>query len=223
MDNPGMTATVIGATGLIGSQLLEQLQDDPYFNEIKALSRRPVTLSHPKVQMLVIDFSDLPAFKRAIAGSDAVFCAVGTTQRKVKGDKAAYRKVDYDIPVHAAQFCVETGCSHILLVSSVGANSKGSGFYVRLKGEVENMIRGMAIPSISIFRPSLLLGKREEFRLAESFVQALMPPLSFLLPSNYKPIAARDVARAMIVASKQAAPGSHVYHYAEMMHLLKSA
>jgi uncharacterized protein YbjT (DUF2867 family) len=196
------------------------LRDDPHFKAVRVLSRRPISLDDPKTELSVLDFSDLPAFKRAIAGSDAVFCAVGTTQRKVKGDKAAYRKVDYDIPVYAAQFCVETGCPHFLLVSSVGADSKGSGFYVRLKGEVEDAIRRMAIPSISIFRPSLLLGKREEFRLAEAMVQAVMPPLSFLLPSNYRPIAAHDVARAMIAASREATPGSHIYHYKEIMRLL---
>lgn len=101
------TATVIGATGLIGSHLVELLQDDPYFSTIVVLSRRPVSFDHPNVQLLVIDFADTVAFKTAIAGSDAVFCAVGTTQKKVKGDKAAYRKVDYDIPVNAARFCAE--------------------------------------------------------------------------------------------------------------------
>ena len=215
----GKTATVIGATGLIGSHLLALLRNDPRFKTVRVLSRRAVSFDHPKIQVLVIDFADNAAFKRAIAGSDGLFCSVGTTRQKVSGDKVAYRKVDYDIPVSAAQFCLETGCSHFLLVSSVGANSKSSSFYIKLKGEVEDKVRGMNIPSVSIFRPSMLLGKREEYRRGETIAQALMRPLSFVLPPRYRPIAARDVARAMIAASERGTPGFHIYHYKEMMDL----
>jgi len=213
------TATVLGATGLIGGHVVELLQDDPYFGKIRALSRRPVSIHHPKVQLVVVDFADEQAFRAGIAGSDAVFCAVGTTQQKVMGDKTAYRKIDYDIPVHAAQFCAETGCPRFLFVSSVGANSKSRAFYTRLKGEIEEAVQQMLIPSISIFRPSMLLGKRGESRPGESIMQKLSPPLSIFFPSQYKPINARDVARAMVEASKRDAPGVHVYHYNEMLAL----
>lgn len=175
--------------------------------------------THPKIQLLVIDFADKAAFKTAIAGSDAVFCAVGTTQKKVKGDKAAYRRVDYDIPVQAAQFCAETGCPRFLLVSSVGANSQSKTFYTKLKGEVEDTIRTMKIRSVFIFRPSMLLGERQESRPTETIAQVVMRPLSFLIPSHYRPIAARDVARAMVAASKQDIPGCHIFHYREMMNM----
>jgi uncharacterized protein YbjT (DUF2867 family) len=215
----GKTGTIIGATGLIGSHVLALLQKDPNFKTVRVLSRRAVSFDHPKMQALVIDFADKAAFKTAIAGSDAVFCAVGTTQKKVKGDKVAYRRVDYDIPVHAAQFCAETGCPHFLLVSSVGANSHGNSFYLKLKGEVEDRIRTMNIQTISVFRPSMLLGKREEHRFGEGIVQALTRMLSFLIPSRYKPIEAGDVARAMVAASRKETPGVHIYHYAEMMSL----
>ena len=145
-----------------------------------------------------------------------MFCAIGTTNKKVKGDKAAYRKVDYDIPVNAARFCTETGCRHFLLVSSVGANSKGGNFYIKLKGEVEDQVRSISIPSVSIFRPSMLLGKRQESRPLETIAQVMMKPLSFLFPSRYKPIAAEAVAKAMIAACKQDKPGLHIYHFKEM-------
>lgn len=210
------TAVLIGATGLIGSHLLKCFQDDDDFKSIRVLVRRPVPFNHPKIKVLVIDFADEPAFKAGIAGCDAVFCAIGTTNKKVKGDKAAYRKVDYDIPVNAARFCAETGCPHFLLVSSVGANSKGGNFYIRLKGEVEDMVKSISIPSVSIFRPSMLLGKRPESRPMEVVAQAISKPLSFLFPSQYKPIAAEDVAKAMVAASKQDNPGFRVYHFREM-------
>ncbi len=215
----GKTAAVIGATGLIGRHLLAQLQNDPSFITIGVLVRRPVPFSHPKIRVILLDFADHASFKSAIAGSDAVFCAVGTTQKKVQGDRVAYRRVDYDIPVHAAQFCAETGCSHYLLVSSVGASSASKSFYTKLKGEVEDKVKGMDIPSFSIFRPSLLLGDRKESRPGERIAQALMGAFSFLIPSQYKPISAQDVARAMIAASKRDAPGCHVYHYKEMRDL----
>jgi uncharacterized protein YbjT (DUF2867 family) len=215
------TATLIGATGLIGSHLLELLQDDEHFKHIRILVRRPVEINHPKVRVLVIDFADGSAFKSAIDGSDAVFCAVGTTNKKVKGDKTAYRKVDFDIPVNAAKFCEETGCPHFLLVSSVGASSKGGNFYIKLKGEVEDEIRTLNIPSVSIFRPSMLLGKRNESRPVESIAQAITRPLGILFPSNFKPIRASDVARAMVATAKQAKSGVTVYHYREMMELTR--
>jgi len=206
------TAALIGATGLIGSHLLKSLQDDEAFKMIRVLVRRPLTINHLKIKVIVIDFADEAAFKAGIAGCDTVFCAVGTTNKKVQGDKAAYRKVDYDIPVNAARFCAETGCPHFLLVSSVGANSKGGNFYIKLKGEVEDKVRSIGIPSVSIFRPSMLLGNRQESRPMETIAQVISKPLSFLFPSRYKPIAAEDVAHAMIAASKQDKPGFHIYH-----------
>ena len=103
------TATIIGATGLIGGHLLEILKDDPAYDVIKVIVRRPVSLNHPKVKVNIIDFADEPSFRNAIADSDAVFCAVGTTNRKVNGDKTAYRKVDFDIPVDAARILRRDG------------------------------------------------------------------------------------------------------------------
>ncbi len=212
----GKTATIIGATGLIGSRLVELMQNDDHFVEIKALVRRPVEFRSPKIKVVVIDFSDAETFRSAIAGSDAVFCAVGTTQKKVKGDKAEYRKVDHDIPVQAAQYCSEAGCPKFLLVSSIGANKESGNFYLRLKGEVEDAVMNMNIPSVSVFRPSMLLGKREEFRLTELIAKPLSVAFSFLFPSRYKPINAEKVAMAMIAASKKDIKGFHIYYYREM-------
>jgi len=214
------TATLIGATGLIGSHLLKLMQNDDHFTEIRVLARRPLEVNHPKVKVYVIDFSDHTDFKSAIAGCDAVFVAVGTTQKKVKGDKAAYRKVDYDIPVNAAQYSSEAGCNRFLLVSSVGADSLSSNFYLKLKGEVEDKISSMSIPSISIFRPSMLLGNRQESRPMESIAQVMSKGLSFLFPGKFKPIAAENVAKAMIAASKLDKPGFHIYHFKDMMALI---
>jgi uncharacterized protein YbjT (DUF2867 family) len=124
--------------------------------------------------------------------------------------------VDYDIPVNAARFCAETGCENFLLVSSVGANSQSSNFYLKLKGEVENAILQQPVKCISIFRPSMLLGDREESRPAEEIGQVLMKRFSFLLTgkqSKYKPIWAGDVAAAMIKAAKVHDDGIYIHEY----------
>lgn len=215
------TATIIGASGLIGSQLLHYLLKDEYYQHVKIIVRRPLPVKHQKLAMAVIDFSDEDAFQNALSGSDAVFCAVGTTQQKVKGDKSEYRKVDYDIPVNAARISAGLGISRILLVSSVGANNNSKNFYLQLKGEVEDAVAKSGVPSIAIFRPSMLLGERKEFRLVEKIGQPVMRVLSWLIPANYKPIAASDVAKAMIAVSKSETQGKTIYHYRDMMHAIR--
>jgi uncharacterized protein YbjT (DUF2867 family) len=213
------TATLIGATGLIGSHLLALLEQDDTFSSIKVLVRRPIAVASPKTDVIVIDFTNLQALKLGIAGSDVVFCSVGTTQQKVKGNAMAYRKVDYDIPVQSAICCAEMGVQHFLLVSSVGADSNSNNFYLKLKGEVEDAIKTMNIPSVSVFRPSMLLGNRQEFRLGEKIGQPLMRLFAFLIPSKYKPIEAQQVAKAMFNTTKQQQKGVRFYHFKEMVGL----
>ena len=211
------TATLIGATGLIGSRLLLMLQEDDCIGSIRILSRRTVEFTKPKTKVQVIDFSELKQFRSAINGSDAVFCTVGTTQKKVDGDEEAYRKVDYDIPVNAAKLCAETACPRFLLVSSVGADSSSGSFYLKLKGEVEDEVKESGVPSVSIFRPSILLGERNESRPGETIGKVVMKVFSFMLPSRMKPIDADDVAMAMLWAAKQGRDGFQVYQYQEMI------
>jgi uncharacterized protein YbjT (DUF2867 family) len=214
------TATILGSTGLIGGHLLELLKNDREYDVIRIVVRRPVIFDHPKIKVIVIDFADEAAFRAAISESDVVFCAVGTTNSKVKGDKSAYRRVDFDIPVNAARFCGELGCNRFLLVSSIGADSKSKNFYLRLKGEVEDAIRNTNIQAISIFQPSFLLGDRQENRGGEKVVQVMSASLSFLFPSRYKPIKAQDVARSMVIVSKTDTSGTTIYQYNEMISLL---
>jgi len=210
------TATLIGATGLIGGELLKLLLDDPYFETVRILVRRPFAQEHQKLEKKLVDFNDADSLLVALDGSDTVFVAVGTTQRKVKGDQQAYRKVDHDIPVNIARYCKIAGCKNFVLVSSVDANSKSNNFYLKLKGEVEDAIREQGIESVHIMRPSMLLGSRKESRPLEKIGQPLMKAFSFLIPSKYKPIQARNVAKAMLEASKKDEKGFFVYEYREM-------
>lgn len=217
-----MIATIIGATGLIGGYLLEELLQDDYFDMVSILVRRPFDMNHPKLEKKLVDFSDAESFRLALEGSDTVFSSIGTTQKKVKGDKVAYRKVDYDIPVNAAGFCKVTDGPAFILVSSVGANSKSNNFYLKLKGEVEDAVKGVGLKSVHIMRPSMLLGDRKEFRLGEKIGNPVMKAISFLLPSKYKPIHGRDVAKAMLTAAKKKEEGFFVWEYRTIKQSIKS-
>ncbi|MBK7560235.1 MAG: NAD(P)H-binding protein [Chitinophagaceae bacterium] len=215
-----MTATLIGATGLIGNYLLEELLKDDFYHTVRILIRRPLELTHPKLEKKLVDFSDVENFRLALEGSAVVFCAIGTTQKKVKGDKAAYRKVDYDIPVHAARFCKLNGCEKFVLVSSVGANSKSNNFYLKLKGEVEDAVKAVGIKSVHIMRPSMLLGDRKEFRLGEKISKGILPAFSFLIPSKYKPVHGKEVAQAMSGFAKKNDAGFFISEYREIKQLM---
>jgi len=210
------TIAIIGSSGLIGSQVLDILRNKKNIKEIRLIQRHSSRQSVPGIRECVINFEDLSAFKTALNGCDLVFCAIGTTRNKVKGDLQAYRKVDVDIPVHAAQLSAQVGVKAFMLVSSVGANSANSNFYLKFKGEVEDTIRQLNIPNIGFFRPSLLLGPRIEFRMGEKISQILMRPFTPFIPANYKPIQARQVATAMIHTAFSGEPGVHLLHYREM-------
>lgn len=207
---------------MIGGHLVELLSGDKHFTRVRIIARRMPDSVPQDVEVRVIDFDDPVAFRSAVEGSDALFCAVGTTRKKVKGDMDVYRKVDHDIPVNAARHCHETGCGRYLMVSSVGASSKTGNFYLKFKGDAEDAIAAAGIPSVSIFRPSMLMGKRNESRPAEEIAKVLSSPLSFLFPAKYRPIKGLDVARAMVAAAKSVETGFRVYHYTEMMNLIRA-
>ena len=214
-----MKATLVGATGLIGNHLLQELLGDDYFDTVRILIRRPIDITHQKLEKKIIDFNDSDSLLVAMSNSDTLFCAIGTTQKKVKGDKDAYRKIDFDIPVKLAKFCKMTGCEKFILVSSAGANSRSTNFYQRLKGETDEAVKQFGPKSIHIMRPSLLLGERKEFRLGENIGKALMTSLSFLIPAKYKAIQARDVARVMLALSRKNEEGYFIHENSEIRRL----
>ena len=208
------TVALVGASGLIGSALLPLLCRQ--WQEVRVITRRPLHLPQPQVKEYVVAFTDTEALQAALTGCQHVFCAVGTTQKKVQGNMEAYRQVDYDIPVNMAKAAHAVGVQGFWLVSSVGANSRASNFYLRLKGEVEEVVNAMGLEQVGIFQPSILLGKRAESRPAERLGQWLMPLLAPLMPSRYRPIQAGQVAKAMVAAAMQGRPGTQVWQYKEM-------
>lgn len=215
-----LTAVVLGATGFIGEQLVQQLLNDAAFSKVRILVRRPVKLSHPKLEAEIVNFDNLAEYRYKLGRGDCIFCCIGTTQKKVKGDKNAYRKIDVDIPVNAAKMGKDAGFTNYLLVSAVGADAHSKNFYLRLKGEVEREIADLKFKSFHSFRPSILLGERKEFRLAEFLGKGVMQGLSSLFIGNlkkYKGIESANVARAMVAAAKSDGKGMYVHHYDDII------
>ena len=217
MDNK--IATVIGASGLIGSLLLEQLVNDKNYTSIQILTRRTIPVNHSKIKLIIVDYNDKKGISKALEGTDAVISAIGTTQKKVKGDMTAYKKVDLDLPITVAQIVSDLNIPKFMLVSSVGANSKSNNFYLKIKGEVEAFTKQLPIQQVGFFQPSLLLGNRKEFRLGERIAQVVMPLFNFLMPDKYKAIEASDVAKAMLGFAITDQQGHFTFQYTQMKEL----
>jgi uncharacterized protein YbjT (DUF2867 family) len=216
--------TLIGGTGLVGGHILQLILNDDLYSTVRVIGRKSVNISHPKLQEFIIDFGDQKSLEEAIAGSETVFVAVGTTQKQVEGDKNAYRKVDFDIPVNAAKAAAKFGVYGFAMVSSVGADpNNNNNFYLKLKGVTEEAVAKEMVPQTLIFRPSLLLGERKEKRFGEGIAQFFMPAINFLLPASkqkYKGIKVEDLARAMVLAAQKSPKGIHFYEYPKIMEIL---
>ncbi len=211
-------ALVLGASGLIGSQLVEQLINDPNFSKITLLLRKELHIKSEKIEQKIVDFQRPNSWKVYFENVDVVFCAVGTTRSKTP-DLDAYRKIDFDIPVVALFFAEENRVDRFMLVSSIGADSKSKNFYLKIKGEVEDELNQRKIKIRGVFQPSLLLGKRQEKRFGEGLARVIMPLFNFLIPFKYKAVEAKVVARAMVQASKSQIEKFKVYQYKEMTEL----
>ena len=211
------TVALFGSTGLIGGEVLKLLINDDDYETINVITRKKVTVQSKKIKNYIIDFTNPDGYKKVIKKGDVVIASIGTTQSKVNFNKTKYRKVDYDILLNIAKVCKSNQASSFCFVSSAGANEKSKNFYLGLKGEIENSIMHLALNSCLIFRPSLLLGKRNEFRFGENIAQKIMPLFSFLMKSNYKPIKATDVAKSIVNESKKVSQGNKIYHYSEMI------
>ena len=169
------TAIIIGATGLIGSILVEQILENNAYSKVVLLLRKPLNISHSKLVQEVIDFDNPDASK--IMGDD-LFCAMGTTLSKA-GSKEAQYKIDCTYPFEIGKIAKANGVKQYILVSSIGADISSSNFYLKTKGDLEQKIKSLNFQNFVSFRPSFLLGDRKEFRIIEKiavvFVKILNP------------------------------------------------
>jgi uncharacterized protein YbjT (DUF2867 family) len=205
-------AVIAGASGLIGNLLLEQLLNQPDYNEVLLLVRKKLSLQHQKLKQLVVDFDCLEDYQNEIKGH-ALFCCLGTTKSKTP-DLSVYRKIDHDYPVQLVKIAVKNSMQQYHLVSALGADKNSSIFYSKLKGETEEDIKSLKLKSIFIYQPSLLVGNRQEKRAAERFAMRLAKWIDPLLIGNlkkYRSINAETVAKAMVNQSLKDDSGIFTY------------
>ncbi|MDP2302918.1 MAG: oxidoreductase [Ignavibacteria bacterium] len=214
-----MNAVLIGATGLIGNELLNSLLEDNRYNKVIALTRKPLQ-PHAKLENHLIKFDVMEEYSKLCVG-DHFYCALGTTIKQA-GSKEYFYRVDYSYVYEFAKIAKQHLAERFLIVSSQGANAASSIFYPKVKGEIEAAIKELGLVSTSIFRPSLLLGNRKEYRSGEEFGKKMMSVISFLIPLKYKPIHASVVASAMINAAFNQAEKNKIYESDEIQELGKA-
>lgn len=210
MDTP-RRILLAGATGLTGGYLLDRLLDEPTAERVLAPSRRALA-EHPRLDNPVGELDELlPRLKGPI---DTAFCCLGTTIRKA-GSRSAFRAVDFDLAVAFAQRARELGARHLLVISALGADPHSAVFYNRVKGEMEEALKAQAWPQLTLARPSLLLGERNEFRLGER----LAAPLAQLLPGKWRGIDANHLAHALWRLALETGQGVRVVESSELRRL----
>ncbi|WP_257167833.1 nucleoside-diphosphate sugar epimerase [Bradyrhizobium sp. SRS-191] len=191
------TVIIAGATGLVGRELLRGLLADPFVDHVHVVGRRAPPVVAPKLTAHIVDFAALTPLPSA----DELYLALGTTI-KVAGSQAAFRAVDHDANLAVAKAALAGGTRRVGLVSAMGADAKSRIFYSRVKGELEEDLGALPFAGLVIARPSLLMGPREELgqpaRPGEAWGNALNTIVGFLIPPNYKPIPASDVAQALL-------------------------
>lgn len=217
------TALIFGATGFIGSHLLRDLLDNPDYERVIAVTRKPLALNHARLTTLIGDLASLPALKPQLV-ADEVFIALGTT-RKHTADEAEYYKIDHNYPVLAAEIAKANGAKSVFLVTAVGANAGSGVFYVRTKGEVERDVLALNFDHTHIFRPSMILGEREEDRPRERMIIAVWNVINPLLVGpvdRYRGLTGGEIAQAIAKAAQRQTEKVRIYHWKEMAALLRA-
>lgn len=207
-----MIATIIGSTGLTGSILVRQLLADPAITKVISVSRKSLQLRHPKLtEVLLSDLARLSSIESQLRG-DLYFCCLGTTIRKA-GSQDNFEKVDHAAIVAFAHIAEGHKARALVLVSAMGADANSKVFYNRVKGRTEDDVRALALRSLSIFRPALLVGPRKEYRLAERIAIGTLVPLAGLLPATTRKkliTAAETLASRMLAEAIMAIGGKRI-------------
>ncbi|MGK0289521.1 MAG: hypothetical protein ACI86H_000966 [bacterium] len=207
-------ALIVGATGLVGGCVLDLLLDDPTYEKVTVLGRRPLNRVAEKLKEYIVDFESLD---ESLLNSDVhahdVFCCLGTTKKKA-GSKEQFINVDLRYPLNLAQFCFENGSNRFFCISAMGANENSPFFYSEVKGKLEKYLKGIGFNGLFLFQPSLLLGDRDEKRVFEDLGKKMFKPLSNLMVGGlekYRPIDAETVAQAMLIIAGKEQGGVHTF------------
>lgn len=211
------SALIAGATGLIGGHVLDILLSNPAYGKVITLGRNKPERIHTRLISLTGNFNK-PGEVLDGHRIDDIYCCLGTTMKKA-GSRPAFFKVDFEYVVSLAEYGLDNGARHFMLVSSSGANAKSSNFYLRVKGEVENTLKVLNYRSMHVMRPSLLLGERGESRPGEKFAELLLKALRPVMVGplvKFRPIEARSVAAAMVYIASNDIPGVFFYESDEV-------
>ncbi|OJJ23543.1 hypothetical protein BKI52_04040 [marine bacterium AO1-C] len=196
------TAIIVGATGLVGNELVKQLLQDDYYQKVKVLTRRSTKITHDKLEELLVDFDQLDNYQDFFTDSDDAFCCLGTTTKK-SGKEGLY-KVDFTYCHEFAKIAAQANVRQFLLISSLGASAESRYHYYRVKAEIEAAITKLSFATIHILRPSLLIGDRNELRIMEDLGRVFNAAFNTFIPNKYKGIKAKTVAVFMQkIAQKQ--------------------
>jgi len=196
-----LTANVIGASGLVGKKLVEQLLENENFEKVRIFVRRNSGIIHSKLEQQIVDFRNTETWKKQLAG-DVLFSALGTTLKQA-GSKEKQYEIDFTFNLNFAQKAKENGIENYVLVSSVGANTKSSVFYTRMKGELDDAVAKIGFTNFAILRPASLSGDRKERRISEEISVPVLNFLTRFMMKKYQPIGDKTVAKAMINAALQ--------------------
>ena len=210
-------AIVLGSTGMVGSQLVDLLISTTEYAEIITFVRRPSGKTHPKLKEYVVNFDDIQSWSQYIQG-DVLFSSMGTTLAQAKSKENQF-KIDYTYQYNVAEIASKNEVNTYVLVSSAGANSKSSTFYMQMKGKLDEAVKSLAFKNLIILRPGQLYGDRNENRLGEKIGLSVMFFLNKIgILSKYKPIHAMEVAKAMLSAVKK--QKSAIYTLDELFELI---
>ncbi|PKP34063.1 MAG: oxidoreductase [Bacteroidetes bacterium HGW-Bacteroidetes-17] len=193
------SALVFGGSGLVGTELLKLLISDSTYHTVISAGRRNLAIQHPKLKQLIIDFDQLESQQELLAGHD-VYCCLGTTIKKAK-TKEAFRAIDFGYVTRIAAMTATNGIGNFALVSSIGTDKNSGNFYLRTKGEMEEVVKQLKFNTLVILRPSFLLGDRTEKRFGEQIAKIAIQIFSPLLIGKlkkYRGIEAKIVAKKMM-------------------------
>lgn len=212
-----LTANIIGATGLVGSQLVKLLLEDDNFEKVRIFVRRDSGMEHSKLEQQVVDFGKKETWADKLKG-DVLFSALGTTLKQA-GSKEKEYEVDFTFNLNFARKARENGIENYVLVSSIGANSQSRLFYPRMKGELDDAVSKLGFQNLAILRPSSLTGERKEKRRMEDLSIPVVRFITQFILKKYRPIEGKTVAQAMINAVLKPQPEKTIWEADEVFEL----
>lgn len=214
-------AILFGASGFVGSQLLQELIHNPNYTEITIVVRKPLNINHPKLKMLIGGFDAMPELIEKVI-VDEIFIALGAIQNSKQSSNEFYQ-IDHDYPVLAARIAKRNGAKSVFLVTAAGANANSKFKYVKTKGETERDIIALDFNHTHIFRPTMIIGNRKDKRPFEKIgmkIWKLIHPIFIGKQENYSEIDGKDIAKAINNSTTNQTDKIKIYNWKEMANLL---